>query len=69
MQGKDIKIRSSGGGEFDCYLVTPEASGKIPAVVLACAVHGVDRDIRAIADEFSSHGYIAAAPRRWASAT
>src|SRR5690606_10759217 len=30
--------------------------------VLASAVHGVDQDIRAIADEFAGHGYIAAAP-------
>ena len=35
MAGKDIKIRSSGGGQFDCYLVTPEAKGKVPAIVLA----------------------------------
>ena len=59
---KDIKIRSSGGGEFDCYLVTPDGSAKVPAMVLASAVHGVDQDIRAIADEFASHGYICAAP-------
>jgi len=31
-------------------------------VVLASAIHGVDGDIRAIADEFASQGYIAAAP-------
>ena len=62
MPGKDIKVRSSGGGEFDCYLVTPAAGGKVPAIVLASAVHGVDKDVRAIADEFASHGYIAAAP-------
>jgi carboxymethylenebutenolidase len=62
MQRRDIKIRASGGGEFDCYLVTPDASGRVPAVVLASAVHGVDADIRAIADEFAEHGYIAAAP-------
>jgi carboxymethylenebutenolidase len=62
MQRKDIKIRSSNGNEFDCYLVTPEGGGKAPAIVLASAVHGVDQDIRAIADEFASQGYIAAAP-------
>ena len=56
------KIRSSGGGDFDCYLATPAAGGKVPAIVLASAVHGVDRDIREIADEFAGHGYIAAAP-------
>jgi carboxymethylenebutenolidase len=62
MLRKDIRIRSSEGGEFDCYLVTPDPGGKAPAIVLASAVHGVDEDVRAIADEFAAHGYIAAAP-------
>jgi carboxymethylenebutenolidase len=62
MLKKDIKVRSSQGGEFDCYLVTPDAKAKVPAIVLASAVHGVDKDVRAIADEFASHGYVAAAP-------
>jgi carboxymethylenebutenolidase len=62
MVRKDIRIRSSGGGEFDCYVVTPDSERKAPAVVLACAIHGVDKDVRAIADEFASYGYIAAAP-------
>ncbi len=62
MQRKDIKIRASGGGEFDCYVVTPDAGGKVPAIVLASAIHGVDADLRAITDEFASHGFVAAAP-------
>ena len=62
MPGKDIKIRASGGGEFDCYLALPAGGGKVPAVVLASAIHGVDPDIRAIADEFAARGFIAAAP-------
>jgi carboxymethylenebutenolidase len=62
MLRKDIRIRASGGGEFDCYLVTPDTGGKVPAIVLASAVHGADQDIRAIADEFAANGYIAAAP-------
>ena len=62
MLRKDIKVRASGGGEFDCYLVTPDGAGRVPAIVLASAVHGVDADIRAIADEFAAQGYIAAAP-------
>lgn len=62
MSGKPIKVRASGGGEFDCYLAAPAGGGKAPAVVLASAVHGVDQDVRGIADEFASHGYIAAAP-------
>ena len=62
MQAKNIKVRASEGGEFDCYVVTPQAAAKVPAVVLASAVHGVNADLRAIADEFASHGCIALAP-------
>jgi carboxymethylenebutenolidase len=62
MAGKSIKIRSSEGREFDCYLAAPDASGPVPAIVLASAVHGVDADIVALAEEFASHGFIAAAP-------
>lgn len=62
MSGKTIQIRSRSGGAFDCYLSLPDAPGKVPAIVLASAVHGVDKDIRDLADEFASHGYVAAAP-------
>jgi carboxymethylenebutenolidase len=62
MESKNVKIRSSEGGEFDCYLATPRAGAKVPAMVIASAVHGVNEDVRAIADEFAVHGYIAAAP-------
>ena len=62
MTSKDIKIAASGGGEFNCYLALPDGGAKVPAVVLASAIHGVDGDIRAIADEFAAHGFIAAAP-------
>jgi carboxymethylenebutenolidase len=62
MQRRDIKIRSSEGPQFDCYVVTPESEKKVPAIVLASAIHGVDADLRGIADEFAARGYIAAAP-------
>jgi carboxymethylenebutenolidase len=63
MAGRNIKVKSSaGGGEFDCYVAAPSGSGKVPAVVLASAVHGVTADIRDIADEFAARGYLAAAP-------
>src|SRR5215510_3879787 len=62
MPGKTFKIRSREGGEFDCYLALPQGSGPTPAVVLACAIVGVDKDLCDIADEFAAQGYIAAAP-------
>jgi carboxymethylenebutenolidase len=58
----DTRIRSSGGGQFDCYLALPKGDARVPAVVLASAIHGVDGDVRAIADEFAAAGYIAACP-------
>src|SRR5229473_540466 len=61
MVGKAINIRSRDGGEFD-YLVTPETDDPVPAIVLASAIHGVDVDIRAIANEFAAHGFLVAAP-------
>jgi carboxymethylenebutenolidase len=62
MTGTTSKIRAGGGTEFDCYLALPAGDEKRPAVVLAAAVHGVDKDIRDLCDEFAGHGYIAAAP-------
>jgi carboxymethylenebutenolidase len=62
MPGSTIKVASQQGGAFDCYLSLPAFPAKTPAVVLACAILGVDKDLRDIADEFAAHGYIAAAP-------
>ena len=63
MQRKDIRLAAgNGAGGFDCYVVTPDSTGKVPAIVLASAIHGVDADLRAIADEFAAAGYLAAAP-------
>jgi carboxymethylenebutenolidase len=62
MLGKTIKIPSRDGSEFDCYLAMADGGGPAPGVVLASAVHGVDADIMAIADELAAGGFIAAAP-------
>lgn len=62
MSGQSVKIPSSDGGAFECYLATPKSDAPMPAIVLASAVHGVDTDIRALADEFAASGVIAAAP-------
>lgn len=62
MPGRTVKVRSREGGEFDCYLNAPDSTAPAPAIVLASAIHGVDADVRAIADEFAARGFIAAAP-------
>lgn len=63
MPGQDIRITATSGSQFDCYMSTPAAGNdKVPAIVLASAVHGVTAEVRAIADEFAGNGYLAAAP-------
>lgn len=62
MQGTFSKIGAEGGGAFDCYLVTPVSEKPVAAVVLASAIHGLDADMLAIADEFAACGFIAAVP-------
>src|SRR5262249_40842187 len=62
MAGQSVTIQSRNGGAFDCYLATPAADAPTSAVVLASAIHGVDADVRAIADEFAARSFIAAAP-------
>jgi carboxymethylenebutenolidase len=62
MPANTTKIQSSDGGEFACYLAVPQVHEPVPAIVLASAVHGVDRDITAIADELAARSFIAAAP-------
>jgi len=62
MPAQTVKIKSSTGGAFDCTIALPAGDEAAPAVVLASAVHGVDQDLRAIADAFAAQGFIAAAP-------
>src|SRR5215468_8140016 len=62
MSGKTVRVRSREHREFDCYLTLPAGHDKVPAIVLASAIMGVDQDMRELGDEFAVHGYIAAAP-------
>ena len=62
MPTSTVKVPSSTGGAFDCYLALPAAPDPTPAIVLANAIVGVDEDLRGIADEFAAAGFIAAAP-------
>ena len=62
MPANTVKVPSSSGGVFDCYLALPASPAPTPAIVLANAIVGVDEDLRGIADEFAAAGYIAAAP-------
>jgi carboxymethylenebutenolidase len=62
MKRKNIRIPSADGKSFDCYVASPEGKELVPAIVVCSAIHGVDEDLRGIADEFAAKGCIAAAP-------
>lgn len=62
MASQQIKVSSREGAKFDCYLALPEGAKKAPAAVIASAIFGVDADMRRIADDFASRGFVAAAP-------
>ena len=38
MPAKHIKVRSTSGGEFDCYLALPETGAQAPGIVLVAGV-------------------------------
>src|SRR5258708_23070945 len=50
MQGKNVRVRSSEGGEVDCYRVTPRAGAKAPASVRASAGHALNQHPRHTSD-------------------
>ena len=62
MQKRDLKLTAADGKAVDCHFILPDGGAKVPAMVLASAIHGVDNDLRGIAEEFAARGYIAAAP-------
>src|SRR6185312_1488014 len=62
MPGNVVSIASRRAHHLGCYLAMPAAEGPMPGVVLASAIHGVDADLRAMADEFANRGFIAAVP-------
>jgi carboxymethylenebutenolidase len=62
MTGQHIRIAASEGGNFDCYVATPSASARAPALVVMSSVFGVDDDVRKICDDIAVAGFVAAAP-------
>ncbi|HXC57502.1 MAG TPA: dienelactone hydrolase family protein [Rhizomicrobium sp.] len=61
MAGQDVRIKSSPDGDFSAYLAAP-ASGRGPGLVVIQEIFGVNKVMRAIADEFAARGYFALCP-------
>jgi len=55
MQRSNLKIRSSDGGEFDCYISAPDLGARVPGrgARLGGATASTET-LRAIADEFAA---------------
>lgn len=61
MNSKWIDIKASDGGSFKGYLSLPP-SGKGPGIVLIQEIWGVNKHIRAVADQYAMDGYVVIAP-------
>jgi carboxymethylenebutenolidase len=56
-----VTIKSFDGGEFDAYLSLP-ASGIGPGIVVLQEIFGVNDYMRAVADWYAAHGFVALCP-------
>lgn len=61
MAGTWIDIKAKDGGTFGGYLVLPP-TGKGPGIVLFQEIFGVNRHIRACAEQYALDGYVVLAP-------
>jgi len=61
MNAQWIRIRAEDGGEYEGYLSLPPA-GKGPGLVMFQEIFGVNRHIRAVADQYALDGFVVLAP-------
>ena len=61
MAGKMVKIKATGGGNFNAYLAVPPA-GKGPGLILLQEIFGINKHIRFLADRYAEEGYTVIAP-------
>jgi carboxymethylenebutenolidase len=57
----NIDIAAEGGGSFTAYLSAP-SRGKGSGIILMHAIFGVNAEMRAYADDFAAHGFVALCP-------
>ena len=61
MSGADIEITARDGGTFGGYLALPPG-GAGPGLIVAQEVFGVNKSMRATADDFAEEGYVVLVP-------
>ncbi len=61
MTSQWVTLNAADGGKFDAYLALPPA-GKGPGLVLFEEIFGVNRHIRAVADQYALAGFVVMAP-------
>ena len=59
--GQFIELQSADGHRFQAYVAQPAGKAR-GAIVIAPEIFGVNSHIRAVADHFAVHGYVALAP-------
>lgn len=61
MNSQWINVKAADGGEYGAYLSLPPL-GKGPGILLVQEIFGVNRHIRAVADQYAQDGFVVLAP-------
>jgi len=58
----DVVIDATDSGRFGAYCALPEGDGPAPAIIVIIEIRGLNRNMRAICDDYASRGFIAVVP-------
>lgn len=59
--GEKVKLKATGGHEFDAYVARPSGA-PIAGLIVLQEAFGVNRHIRSVTDEYARDGFLAVAP-------
>jgi len=58
----DVVIDAADGGRFGAYCAMPAGEGPAPAIIVIIEIRGLNKNMRAICDDYASRGFIAVVP-------
>ena len=58
----DVFIDAADGGRFGAYCAMPAGEGPAPAIIVIIEIRGLNKNMRAICDDYASRGFIAVVP-------
>jgi len=59
---RNVQVTTRDGGQLDVYVSAPEREDRLPAIVIAHEIFGVNASIRETADWYASQGFLVGVP-------